>query len=233
MKNLKNYVNKEMTDESMNDFTRKLIHAKFDQEQKDEWAARLAEEQQVHRSPSTGAKVRRFRSPLIVAIAAAIAILMVAVPLFYSGGTSSHDQLADALLVETRLANPITRKGEIDESQMRLQMADAYNQFLYPQAIELGKQLVQSPTSQGQDFLFLGLSYLYEGQFEEAITHLSAVSQHPANGQNLEQESRWFLSLAYVKVGKLEEARNELRQIVEKEHWPSQKAVQLLDQLNQ
>jgi len=66
-------------------------------------------------------------------------------------------------------------------------------------------------------------------QFEDAISLLEKIKEHP---QNLDQDvTEWYLSLAYIKSGKIELATIVLENITKSNHYKQKEATKILESL--
>ncbi|MEN0048258.1 MAG: hypothetical protein AAF806_14445, partial [Bacteroidota bacterium] len=203
MKNIGKYKNQEeLSEQELEEVTRAFIQVKFDQEKKEKWAAQLAQQHQIERTPT--AKIRKipFRA---IAIAASILLLIALIPVLGLFRDSTEDLLAE-YTIENPYPNKLIRKStEADISEIRLAATEAYNELQYAVAIEQYQKLEQSNEANLEDLLYLGLSQLYEKQNQNAITTLEKARAVSKEEQRFEQEIDWFLALAYLQNEEEEE----------------------------
>lgn len=238
MNNLENYKNKAtLTDNEMDAITGELIQGKFNQERRDAWKTKLANQHNIERTTvTTAATLPKKKGKMRVlylasAIAAAILLAVIALPLLQSSG-SSTDMLAMEYLEEPFPNNLIKKDGNASASELRLRATEAYSAEEYVTAAERYQQLIATGDIQVDDYLYLGLSELYTEQFAASVQHLEAAQPLATQSKNFEQEVDWFLSLAYLRNEQNNKAKTLLQKIVESKSWRNQQASALLEQLN-
>lgn len=227
MSKWKKFTDGRLSEQESDGFLRKSMKKAFDEAQKKEWSDRLSEEFGIRRNPP-----QRKRNAIIYisALAAAIALFLLAYPLLFSQSDGLEQQLELALAEP--FPNYLTRKGEVEQTEaLRQQMAEAYNAKKYEQAINIGQQLLQSSTPSTEDFFFLGLSHLYQGNYPSAVNMLNSARSASEQDGRFREEIDWFLALAYVKNKYFAEAKELLNKIVNKEQWNETPAKQLLKKL--
>ena len=210
----------------------KMINARFDREKKAAWADKLAKEHGVVRKSSDAAyrplKVRSLFATLS-AVAAVALLLIIAIPML-TPPTSL--EMADNYLTNEKLAYSAKRKNIEDLANQRSAAGEAYELNDYSEAIELWEEIINtSNQANAGDHFFLGLSYLHNEQPELAVESLlkaGPLSEQEDNSYT--QDINWFLSLAYVKAGQLEQARNQLESIQANE-WNYELAQKILKRL--
>ena len=235
MEEIKKYRQGNMQAEELDNFTRKFINAKFNADKKNRWEKMLKEQHDVDRntsSPKTKPKIKtRKLYMLAAAVAAAILLLIVANPIIQSFSAPSYEQLASNFIDQGFYENQEVSKGEENVEQLKLNAVFAYNQKDFPTAIKHWEAVVSSAAADETAYFFLGLSHLYNKTYDNAITNLQKA-QGFENTNKFEEETRWFLSLAYLKNGDLENAKTALLSINEG-MWNHDKALQLLNELKQ
>ena len=77
--------------------------------------------------------------------------------------------------------------------------------------------------------LYLGLSKMYQKQpeFQESISIFETIKNHPDNFH--QDATLWYLSIAYMKVGKNNFAKLILKDIALGNHYKSDQAIKLLE----
>ena len=231
MEDIKKYRQGNMQAEELDNFTRKFLNAKFNADKKNRWEKVLKEQHGVDRNtPSLKPKTKtRKLYMLAAAVAAAILLLLVVNPIIQSFSSPSYEQLASNFIEQGFYENQDVSKGDENVEQLKLNAVFAYNQKDFPTAIKHWEAVVSSGSADGTAYFFLGLSYLYNKRYDEASTKLQKVGGFE-DGNKFKEETQWFLSLAYLKNGDLEDAKITLTSI-EEGMWNYDKALQLLDGL--
>ncbi len=223
------YINGEMSDKESDEFLKQKMTKAFDEDQKKKWSAQLAEEHGIYRQPPR----RKLKILVYVGgIAAALLLSLLAYPAFISSTSSTLQARLDQAL-DTPFPNYLVRKGETEEAEIRIQMAEAYNKKDFQQAIASGEQLLRSDSTSTEDLFFLGLSYLYHGDHARSIQVLSDAQEFSRSDHRFQEEIDWYLALAYLKQESFSKARQVLNKIAEKQQWNSDKANELLLLLNE
>lgn len=229
MKIVKKYREDQALDpQEMEQISNQLINAGLDFQQKEKWAKMLADEHGITR-PVPAKTVRLM--PSLLKIAAGI-LLLIGLYLLWPKGTgtpSLEAQLALHLEADA-LPHSDVRKGPSDLEDLQQSFIDAYNAEDYTQAVTLGNQLVQQETTKSNENLFyLALSHFYLKNYDEARSILAPLQSEIPEGRPFRQESAWFLSLAYLKLGEFDKAEPLLKELEGAEAWKSDAARQLLD----
>lgn len=232
MKQLRQYKNGEFTEKELDDFTRKIIRAKFRKEKKNKWTQQLEKDHGITRSEK---KIipedRTIFGKYLIGIAASIVFIMVALFVLQKNPTSDGLVFADNYLQENKFPNATATKGGEDISSLELKMAEAYSKENFSEAIELGKQLVALDQTNSKNSFFLGLCYLYQEDLQNAQKYLSQFKE--IKKTEFQEESRWFLALTYTKQKDFENAKLELEYIVNQQEWEFKQAEALLKYLNE
>ena len=227
---LDKYKQGDLTEEELNLFTGALIRAKFNQAQKDKWAQKLATEHQIQRdAPKVKFLQLHFRK---LAIAAAILLLVALIPFLQNYLQPPSQQLANSYL-ENRLSLPDIKRGTTPETtfDLRKKARDAYINKDYPTASNAYEAILNSDLAKGEDYLFAGLSNLYNDQFGQAVKKLELAQTNIAAGQTFWEETNWFLSLAYLKNEEFVKAKQLLNKIIETDGFYSDQAQKILSTL--
>lgn len=220
----------ELDPKEMEQISTELINAGLDFERKEKWSKMLAEEHGIERPVPT--KTRRL-IPTLLKIAAGI-VMLIGLYLFWPTSTSADSLQAQlALHLEAdALPHSDVRKGPSDLEDLQQSFIDAYNAEDYRQAVALGDQLIQQETAKSNENRFyLALSHFYLKDYETAQTLLATLNTQIAAGRPFSQESKWFLSLALLKLEEIDQAKPLLKEIQARGAWKSEAAGQLLDLL--
>jgi hypothetical protein len=228
MELLKKYVNNLLKEEKMEQIAEQHISYTLDQEKREAWKKKLEERHGLKRTPP--AKKVRTLTPLYrgIAIAASLALLIAAFFLFRPS-ENTYQQLADSYLESLPpMADQLTFRTKDDNKDVaRANVENAYLRGDYETAIPFWQEMVDDGTATAYDQFYLGQSYLrqQDSQPELAIPLLLSAR---ADIPEIQQEINWTLSLAYLKAGQLEEARQLLATIVQENAYMQKKARKLL-----
>ena len=105
------------------------------------------------------------------------------------------------------------------------QAFEYYDGALYEQAIPLLKELSKQDTT-GEISFYLAISYMAEDHITEAMSLL----EQPHSAFSL--QTKWYLSLCYIKSGDKKSAEILLSEIVKNNNSYSEKATEILQTLN-
>lgn len=232
MKNIEQYLNKEMGEVELDNFTEKLIQYRFDKKQKAIWAAKMEKELQITRSDASVVAKKRISWKSIAAMAASI-LLAVTTTIFYQSNFSQRPPQRMAMnMLEKEdgiFSGGNTRKGANDISVSRGAFYNACHDKAYLKAIELGKKLEENGNLESIDYFAIGQLYLFTKKPNEAILNLEKFLE--LNKKNYPDETRWFLSLAYILNNQESDAKKELKYIINNEGWKTEEATKLLESL--
>lgn len=229
MKNLTKYLKGELSEKELDDFTKKLVQAKFDKEKKEQWSRLLEEEHGIKRKADKP-KVTPF-SPRFLKAAAAIALIIVALFFYPRLVKPSLEQLADNYLKYEKFEGRSTRKGADEISLLRMQAMTAYDASKYQEAIGIYNKILELEKNSLDDRFYLALNALYLKKYENAIHYFLEARTMGADGNDrFREEINWFLSLTYLKSGAPEKAKIELAKISVNE-WNFEKAQQMLEKM--
>lgn len=224
MNDLKKYIDGDLSAEELDLFTKKMLQAKFDKEREQRWKEKLASEHNVHRTQQTKVvPLKKYRQWLF--LAASILVIAVAV-VFVLDSSPAPTTLATNLIEQDFFDYQNTTRGDDDVEQIHLDAINAYNNKDFVTSIQLYKQLDNTNVEHS---FFLGLSYLYNKDYSQAVQQLLATQKNDTN-QTLTQETQWFLGLAYIQNNQLELAKQTLSNI-QPSDWNYSKAQKLLDTL--
>ena len=230
--NTDHYKNKDQSEEELDQFTRKQLRIKFNQEKKQRWEQLLKQNHNIRRQPSLIERVpRRKLFYALAATAAALALILMLFPGLFATKDLSATQLASKYLKSEKFPNLIAPKGHAANTELQLKAAEAYNSEDYKMAITFGEQLVAEETDQTAGWFYLALSYLYSENYKEAIRCLKEVRRRKGAISQYQQEADWFIALSYIKSAAFENAKKELEGIVSRNGWQKEKAQLLLEVL--
>lgn len=218
-----------LSSEQLEKISGQLIKAGLDQAQKEDWANKLQTNYGVAR-PHAPKKTRIL--PLFLKIAAGLALLLAVYLLFpRSSAAPSLQAQVNQQLTSTIFPHSAIRKGANELDDLRYQFSQAYVGEDFALANTIGEQIRQGGNNTTDDLFFLGLSYLYSDQTEEAIPLLVDISQSLNNGGRFQREAQWFLALAYLKLSKNQLALPLLQDLEKTNSWKSREAASLLQQI--
>ena len=119
--------------------------------------------------------------------------------------------------------------GERGPDQAELDAVGLYEQGRYQEALEVfEQQIVEEPDNSALIF-YQGLNYLALEQSDQAIGNLQAVIDQ--SGGVLTQPAQWYLGLAYLQKGDLENARSVFETLLAESGAYQQEASDILQKL--
>jgi tetratricopeptide (TPR) repeat protein len=174
------------------------------------------------------APVFRLNSRMIMAIAASFVVLLVAAYLLFNAVAPSNQELfATYYQPYPNIVSPIQR------SEMPVAVNQGmlyYENGQFEVAIdEFSQQLAKDPANTTLLF-YRGVSQLSLENPRAALTDLQQVVQ--LQDARFTHPAQWYISLAQLKLGNTAEASATLRQVAQSDSGYSQKAQQLLDDLD-
>ena len=113
-------------------------------------------------------------------------------------------------------------------SSKRTEAFQAYEQGDYQKAAVLFNDLLKTNKEPGM-LLLLGNANLIVGNIDEAKENFTTLNR---DFDELDMQSKWFLSLCYLKSGDVERARKMLKELGETEISYATKAKELLEKVN-
>ncbi len=200
---------------------RTIIFAKA----KSDFKKKLRDTQREYQKEKPTAKVVKLNPTYYLKrIAAALIIGVLAFVLYQYLAGGSPDQLVDNYLADTH-SSPTVLMGDNDNEKAWQEAIKAYQSKDYSASVA-AIQKIQAPDAEQQ--FYLGLSYLYNKNYEQAIP----VLKQSLDAKNSFSESaQWYLSLAYFKNGQTDLARKYLNIIVGNAGWKSEEAGKLLKEI--
>lgn len=166
----------------------------------------LLEEEQEE-SNIVAMKPNKFRYWAAAAAAIALVLISSLFLLTYNSGQSDQDLFT---AYYEPYSGDLSRSGDEDLVDKRERAYFAYGQGQHERAIPLFEEVIdQEPTSKLR--FYLGNAYLSVGEAEKAAQQFKEVlrdSDYP-----LQDQSRWYLALSYLKAEKLDMAQTTLEEI--------------------
>lgn len=232
MKLFDKYYNSEANEEEQSAMTELLIQKKYDQELRQKMAARLAQQYGIKRTPKGGlARTRRLQ--LIRWGGSIAAAILIGFAIWQISSPQLDYQALTAEYLSEHMPETDRGKGWAEVLDQRNAAIQAYVTEDFVGAAELWKLVSEAEQAEAKDFFYLGLSYLFqkESQSEAAITALQQAMQF--SDKSIQEESRWYLSLAYLQAEQPQNALPLLQEIVDRREWKHANARKLLKRLPQ
>jgi tetratricopeptide (TPR) repeat protein len=82
--------------------------------------------------------------------------------------------------------------------------SDAYDDLEYKKAIGFYTELLNEFPNNSKYTLFLGLSYINDGKFDEAI---NLYNLHTSNNTPYDEDIKWYLALAHLRKGEIQTSK--------------------------
>lgn len=159
-------------------------------------------------------------------IAASFLILISAGAYFFNTNfvTSNEDLFNEFYETYPNTTYPIVRGGEAVNKTLDYKAYEAYERGDYTSAVQFFEKMVNDTNSK----FYLGLSYLNEQKLVSAIPIFESII---AKNLKFKDEANWYLALAYVKQGKVDEAKEVLKDIISLQSFNYAKAKELLQEI--
>ena len=223
------YTSDQLSPDELEKLTATLLEAQFDKSSKQDFRRELAEKHGIHRPKASRKSPLRW---LTWASVAAAVIVLVIFAITQIAPVNNYQEQTDAYLAEYFPNNLEERKGTTEEEELRSLARDAYGSGDFAQSAQLREQLTQLPQARVEDHFYLAVSYLYQDPPQTQLA-IQKLEQLESVGAVYAREARWYLALALISDGQLEQAKNYLQIIVDTNGWQESKAAQLLDLLPQ
>ncbi len=121
-------------------------------------------------------------------------------------------------------------EGREDAESLSRQASDAYEDLDYKRAIAFYSELHKEFPESSKYVLFLGLSYINDGNFDDAIV---LFNSHQVAGESYDEDIEWYLALAHLKKGEIQTSKILLSGIAEdSENYYSQTATELVQRIS-
>lgn len=160
-------------------------------------------------------------------VAAGLVGVLIAAKILFTSYSESPDQLFEAYFTPYPNMFEPTVRGTGTVST-RSEAFQAYEQGNYQKAATLFNELIKSKKEPGV-LLLLGNSNLILGHLDEAKQNFTTLNK---DFDELDIQSKWYLSLCYLKSGDVERAKNMLRELGKTEISYATKAKELLEKVN-
>lgn len=227
MENIKEYLNKQMSEQESDDFTRHLLQGRVNTRRKQRWE-KIIEDQSTQPAITTSKnRIQRWRWS--VGIAAAVALLLAALVYLVlpQNQESTPQALAEAFLQEVTPPS----SGNIRKGSEGGAASEWYDFGAFDKAIPMFKENIRKGIAQPNEPLLLAIAQLYHGQPAQAIEGFDAIFQtQPVLARDNSDIINWYLSVAYIQTNDLEKARAQLLQI-ESGDWNYEEAQKWLSAL--
>jgi len=162
-----------------------------------------------------------------LAAAALVGILVVS-KMLVTTFSPTPKQLYEAYFTPyPNLFEPTVRSSEAAPS-VRSEAFQAYEQKDYRKAVSLFNELLSTKEEPGI-LLLLGNANLILGNVEAAKENFIRLNK---DFDTLDMQSKWYLSLCYLRSGDIEQARNMLKELGETEISYAEKAKELLKKVD-
>lgn len=159
----------------------------------------------------------------------AIGLVIIVVPLIYYLIPSKNPaQIFNSYYEEFENKHIVYVSGR-DSLTLYEQAFMAYDAKEYAKAVKLFEELEKNSTDRIAVPFFLSMSYLANDQADVALHKYWMLIQ--TEEHDFLEPAHWYLALSMVKVGKLPEAKKELKKIIASESVYQEKARRLLQRL--
>jgi tetratricopeptide (TPR) repeat protein len=189
-------------------------------------------DKQIESAKATSKKSKTIKLVRFAMAIAAVFIGFVLIQNFMQNRQMDRLFAANFETYENQMTESGIYRGEYDESENHLinEAVFAYEDENYFEAEKLFKQLAQKYTDNNDFLFYLALSQLQNNKTKESINTFSELYQLNSDYDYYE-ETRWYLSLAYLKQHKKQKARTILKELVEYEGYYFDHANELLNKL--
>lgn len=196
----------------------KLIKKHHDDELREKWSTIVKKKPESTTNP----KKHQFIKWVIFASV----IMLLGLLAYFLISTTNQDPIQYAMTeVEQTITHPGITKGVSNDSEFRTKAIVAFNDSKFETAIS-NFMKIELPTD--DDRFYTAMSHLYIENYPTAINGLKALSNKEIL---ISQESRWYLSLAYILSNDTISAKSTL-QAIGPADWNYQKATTLIKQLS-
>lgn len=159
-------------------------------------------------------------------VAAGISLLALCVYLLWPRTQEPAQLFAEYFEPYPNIIMPTVRGVIENDSTAKAQGFRAYDQQNYAEAIRLFEAVQQKDEGV---FLYLGNSYLANGQPEKALPLFEKVLN---NYDVFDEQAEWYVAVSYLKLEEREKAREALQKVVARESSYKSKAQLILEKLN-
>lgn len=124
--------------------------------------------------------------------------------------------------------NDIIKRSDTSSEDLYVLAIENYNNGEYEKSIMLFQQnIIEGNNSNASNF-YSGLCYMELYQYQKA---LSCFSETNITNNLIKIHSQWYTALSYLKLNKIEKAKNLLKVIIEDNKYYKEKAAELLQKL--
>lgn len=100
---------------------------------------------------------------------------------------------------------------KLNESEGKARFAsEAYDELEYKKAIAFYSELLKESPNNSKYTLFLGLSYINDGKYDDAIV---LYNGHSPQGISYDDDIAWYLALAHLRKGEIQTSKHLLKNI--------------------
>lgn len=151
-----------------------------------------------------------------IGLAASVMLAVLAIFFFSKEDKAlTSDELFAMYYQPLQAPEPVFRGENNSSTPQKVQQAsDLYGNGQYDQAIAYYQELLKEYPLHPKYTLFLGLSYMQQEKYNEAI---ALFNTHVPSGTTYDEDIQWYLSLAHLKQGNLNTARTMLEKFRDSE----------------
>ena len=173
--------------------------------------------------------IRSIAAVFILGLGLSLAWLMFSSP---DAGTLAENELMDLYDEPTVLKSQ--EEGVVTDTNWENAIS-AYRDGQFSVAVAaIETSIGKNSEKLDEKHFYLGLSYLYEDvpNYEKAINHL-ATSKELNSSSLFAPKANWFMALAYLKQGKIKEAKTLLQLVISENstNWKKAEATTLLNKI--
>lgn len=107
--------------------------------------------------------------------------------------------------------------------------SDAFDELDYKRSIAFYSELLKESPRNPKYTLFLGLSYINDGKFDEAIL---LFNNHSLSNEKYDDDIQWYLALAHLRKGEIQTSKLLLRSIAnDQKNYYSPVASELVNKM--
>lgn len=215
------------------------INADFNVKQKMRWQGLLNEQGNIVKetpvrklaSRRSLSWIRSIAAVFILGLGLSMAWLMFSSP---EAGELADEQLMDLYEKPSVFAGQEEEEGVVKDSNWKNAIA-AYEEGQFSVAVAaIESSMEKSSEKLDEKNFYLGLSYLYEDvpNYDKAISHL-AKSKELNSSSLFAPKANWFMALAYLKEGRIKEAKALLQLVIDENstNWKKAEATALLNKI--
>lgn len=231
MNNNKKSRGSQFSTEETTKLTESILVDYFDNQQKEKWNQILIDKYGIKSPQKKRAKRIRLFSRFA---AAATLLLFITIGIFHApfNSTNSTQELLAIHLKDKKQGKNSKKSIEIVE-HIETDAMVAYEENDYKSAIPLFVEIIEKKEIKIENYLLLGLSYLYNQNTQQAVEALKTartiiLTSTQNNTAEMASEINWYLSLAYLQDKDYKNAKKELTAIIENNGWKKEAAEELL-----